>query len=90
MTEATRSNDLTPSTASAQDDGQTLLEMTGYLDSIYAALVEAINDSSDYAVGHKLVLAKAMLAQVGLQIDRIGARLANSQRLGVFDDLQMG
>jgi hypothetical protein len=70
--------------------GRKLNKMVSYLHSIHEALIEAIDESGDTPASHKLMLCRATIVQVGLQIDVIGGRLSKGPRQGVFDDLQMG
>ncbi len=67
-------------------DGLKLLTVAGYLHSVHATLVEAIDASGDDIVAHKLVLARAAIAHAGKHVDQIGGRWSKRPRLGVFDD----
>jgi len=69
--------------------GNKLVGLVGYLHSIHEALVEAIDECGDAPASHKLMLCRATIVQVGMQIDVIGGKLSKSSRQGVFDDLQM-
>lgn len=70
--------------------GNKLIGLVGYLHSIHEALIEAIHECGDEPASHRLMLCRATIVQVGMQIDVIGAKLSKGPRQGVFDDLQMG
>ena len=69
--------------------GNKLIGLVGYLHSIHEALIEAIDECGDEPASHKLMLCRATIVQVGMQIDVIGGKLSKGPRQGVFDDLQM-